>query len=162
MSVTQTMSYIAAMFAEGQADGTFTADQLRTAYSVIPRAVQDAMLPAIVTTPADAQYDLQSLGEQMVLETRLYFLDYLYSRVDVGTTGESEGVIEGVLTTIRDFVLARPGLWRKTATQPESVQFDSEMLGDTGYIEIVYAGERYVGVRYRLQVREINRVQYVG
>lgn len=155
-----TVARIAALLQQLQGN-PLTDGQLVTVFDVVPRAIQDSQCPAIVILPGPATYDTVSLSKAIVKEDRTYFVDYLFYRADAQTAGESQTTIEPIFSVIRNFLLARPGLYDTQIAQPEDVVFDSTLQGDEGYVIIPFAGEKYQGVRFRLQVTETARVSFV-
>lgn len=130
------------------------------AFAQIPREIQDAGLPAIVILPGPAAYDTDSMGDEIVVEKRIYNLHFFYSRVDVGTEGEAQAALVPYFSRIRNFFVARPGLWDAEAVQPEDVQFDSRLIGDQGFEKIQYGANAFYGIRFQLEVTEIAAIEY--
>lgn len=163
MTVAFTMERMAEILEQLMAanGGPLSSNQLRTVFPTIQRVLQDADLPALCIFPRNATYDRNTFGASIVSELRNYDIDYVFSRADAGAVGDSQSSIELTITDIADFLLARPGLWDTTADQPEEVQFDSGLTGDTGYSDIKYAGVTYVGCRYQGRVHELRPINYV-
>lgn len=163
MTVSFTMTRMAEILEQLKAvnGGPISANLLRTVFPTIQRKLQDADLPALCIFPRNAVYDRSTFGSRIVSELRNYDIDYVFSRADAGAVGDSQSSIEPIITVIADFMLARPGLWDTTADQPEEVQFDSGLTGDTGYSDIKYAGVTFVGCRYQGRVHELRQINYV-
>lgn len=130
------------------------------AFTQIPREIQDNQLPAIVILPGPATYDTDSMGDEIVVEKRLYNVNFFYSRIDVGTEGQAQSECVPYFSRIRDFFNARPGLWDTGATQPEDVQFDSRLRGDQGFEKVQYGANTFYGIRFQLEVTEIAEIDY--
>jgi hypothetical protein len=141
---------------------------VRTAFTNIPRALQDAELPAFVIFNGPATYDNQSLGEQLVQETRVYQLMLFIQNAAFGSTGELQEQSDYFFEAVRDYFLARPGLELDTDPNPMIPSaFDAELLGDGGYSIGPYplnaGGEgtpSYVQIRWQLSVVETAQVNY--
>lgn len=154
MTVVTTSARIAAMAA--------LIPGIQTAFASIPRVVQDAELPAVVIFPGEATYDVDTFGDNDVVETRLYRILFLIQKAAYGTETQAQVAIEPFFNTIRDYFLARPGLELTGATLPQVVVYDSVMLGDSGYQIIGYpdAQSSYAAIEYRLSVKEWSAVAY--
>jgi len=153
MSVVTTSARIAAMAA--------LIPGITTAFPSIPRVVQDAELPAVVIFPGEATYDVDTFGDNDVVETRLYRILFLIQKAAYGTEDQAQVAIEPFFNTIRDYFLARPGLELTGAMLPQTVVYNATMLGDSGYQIIGYPqGSDYAAIEYRLQVVEFAEVNY--
>lgn len=137
---------------------------VRTAFTQIPRVLQDAQLPAFVVFPGEATYDRNTESEQMVLETRTYNLILYISNARFDTSGALEIEADPFFTAVRDYFLARPGLELDSQgnNQTESA-FLAVLLGDGGLQVGPYpigGDETYIQIRWRLQVQEIAAINY--
>ena len=135
-----------------------------TAFTQIPRVLQDAQLPASVVFPGEATYDRQAMGEQMVLETRIYNLVLYVCNAAFDTQGMIEIKTDPFFVDVRDYFMARPGLEldRQGDDQSESA-FLAVLLGDGGLQVGPYpiGGDKdYVQIRWRLQVQEVAAINY--
>lgn len=155
-----TRIYIAAMFQ--------FIPGVRTAFTNIPRVLQDAELPASVVFNGPATYDKHTLGEQMVRETRTYQLMLFVQNAAFDTMGQSQIDCDPFFQAVRNYFLARPGLALESDPDPKipAVE-DAELLGDGGYSVGPYplnaggtGATNYVQIRWQLQVREIAQIDY--
>ncbi len=135
---------------------------ITVAFPSIPRVVQDAELPAVVVFPGEATYDVDTFGDNDVVETRLYRVLFLIQKAAYGTEDQAQVAIEPFFNTIRDYFLARPGLELTGATLPQTVVYNSTMIGDSGYQIIGYPDQQssYAAIEYRLSVIEFAEVNY--
>lgn len=140
---------------------------VQTHYYQIPRKLNDAELPGVVIFPGAATYDnTDALGEQMVLDTRIYEMVLYLAKAQFDTEGQLEIDADPFFDQVRDYFLARPGLEldAQGTTQSESV-YDSNILGDGGLQIGPYpiqgqGSPDYIQIRWRLQVREVAAVAY--
>ena len=137
-----------------------------THYYQIPRALQDAELPGVVIFPGAATYDREILGEEMVLDTRVYEMVLYLSKAQFGTEGQLEVQADPFFDQVRDYFLARPGLELEAqgAQQSESA-YDAVILGDGGLQVGAYplsgqGSPDYIQIRWRLQVKEVATISY--
>lgn len=135
---------------------------VRTAFTQIPRIISNAQVPAVVIFPGEATYDVTTMGEQMVLEPRIYRIVLFYAEAAFGTQGQSQIGIEPMFTRIRDYFLARPGL---SLPDDASVIYDATMQGDSGFQLIDYASgqdklTQWAAIEFRLEVREVSPILY--
>lgn len=130
------------------------------AFEKIPREVQDNELPAIVVRPGPGRNNRNQMGNAINYKTRTFYLDFLYSRVDVGTEGEAQEFLEPYFDRVTDFFEARPGLWDTEADQPEDSEFDSQVTSDEGFARIQYGKDVCYGIRFNLEVIEISEIEY--
>lgn len=140
---------------------------VRTAFTNIPRALKDAELPAFVIFNGPASFDNQTLGEQLVKETRTYQLVLYVQNAAFGTTGELQIDCDPFFESVRDYFLARPGLELDTDLNPQiPTAFNAELLGDGGYSIGPYplnaneGAASYVQIRWQLQVEQVAQVNY--
>ena len=137
-----------------------------THYYQIPRALQDAELPGVVIFPGAATSDREILGEEMVLDTRVYEMVLYLSKAQFGTEGQLEVQADPFFDQVRDYFLARPGLELEAqgAQQSESA-YDAVILGDGGLQVGAYplsgqGSPDYIQIRWRLQVKEVATISY--
>lgn len=140
---------------------------VRTAFTNIPRVLQDAQLPAFVIFPGPATFDTYEEGQDIVKETRLYRLTLYVQNAAFGTTGDLEINTDPFFTSVRDFFLARPGLELDTDPNPKIPSaFNAKLLGDGGYQIGPYpltggAGTTdYIQIAWQLQVIELAQINY--
>src|SRR5579885_1854199 len=82
---------------------------INTAFLNIPRALQAAHLPACVVWPGQADY-ADDLGEQEILETRIYEIVLYLDEARFGTEGQGQLEADPFFDAVRDHFRARPGL----------------------------------------------------
>lgn len=155
MSVQDTVERIATL--AGAIEG------VKTAFESIPRIINAAQVPAIVIFPGEANYDKTSLGEQSVLEARVYRIVLFYAEAAFGTQNQQQIGIEPMFTRIRDYFLARPGL--SLPDSPTNVIYDATMQGDAGFQIIDYPTgtdktTSFAAIEFRLSCRETARIIY--
>ncbi len=139
-----------------------------TPFQNIPRVLQDAQLPASVIWPGQATYDTDGLGDQEVLETRVYEMVLYMNEALFGTSGQMQSEADPFFDQVRDYFLARPGLEldAEGAVQSESA-FNARLLGDGGLTVGPYplnasgdGAKDYIQVRWRLEVQEIALINF--
>lgn len=135
---------------------------VRTAFQQIPRIISNAQVPAVVVFPGEATYDTTTLGEQMVLEVRIYRIVLFYAEAAFGTQGQQQIGIEPLFTRIRDYFLARPGLSLPTE---DRVIYDATMQGDAGFQIVDYPSgtdktTSFAAIEFRLECREVSKILY--
>lgn len=136
-----------------------------TPFLQIPRVLQDAQLPASVVFPGQATYDTDTLGDQMVLETRTYDMVLYVANAAFDTSGQLEIQTDPFFAAVRDYFLARPGLELdgEGAHQVE-IQFNSQLLGDGGLQVGPYplsgGTTDYIQIRWQLRVQEVAAITY--
>lgn len=137
-----------------------------TTYYQIPRVLQDAALPGVVVFPAAAEYDRETFGEQLEMETRIYEMVLYVEKAAYGTEGQTELNTDTYFDQVKPYFDARPGLELDSqgANQSFSV-YQSHILGDGGFQVGPYplAGQGspdYVQIRWRLQVMNLSPVVY--
>ena len=155
MSVQETVTRIATL--AGQVEG------VKTAFEQIPRIISNAQVPAIVIFPGEATYDVTTLGEQSVLEDRIYRIVLFYAEAAFGTQGQQQIGIEPMFTRIRDYFLARPGL--SLSGDNTNVIYDATMQGDAGFQIVDYPSgtdktTSFAAIEFRLSCRETARILY--
>jgi hypothetical protein len=139
-----------------------------TAFTQIPRMIQDAQLPEMIVLPGPATYDIQVESSEMVLETRLYQLVLLVQNAAFGTSGDLELQCDPFFKSVRDFFLARPGLEELDTQGVPKIPsvLNAKLLGDSGLNigSFPFQGgsdtPEYVQIIWRLQVQEIAPVTY--
>jgi hypothetical protein len=158
MSEATTRNRIARMWAE--------INGVQTPFTEIPRALQQAQLPASVIFPGRATHDTKSLGEQMILETRTYKMVLYICEAAFGTTGQTEVQADPFFDAVLQHFTARPGLELDSegAQQSESV-LEAELPIDNGLQVGPYpiAGgdsPNYVQIQWDLQVQEVIAITY--
>lgn len=140
-------------------------DGIRTPFKQVPRVILGAQVPAVVIFPGEAQYNLTTLSEQIVVEHRTYDMVLFYAPALFGTATQQQIGIEPFFTTVRDYFLARPGLTLDGADPPQNVVYDAKILGDSGFQLVDYAsGESeitsFAAIRFRIRVDETAQVLY--
>lgn len=136
---------------------------VKTPFEQIPRIITPAQCPAVVIFPGEANYDLTTLGEQMVKEDRIYRIVLFYAEAAFGTQGQQQIGIEPMFTRIRDYFLARPGL--SLPDTPTNVVYDATMQGDAGFQIIDYPSgtdktTSFAAIEFRMEVREVSPILY--
>lgn len=131
---------------------------VQTAFPQIPRALQQAQLPAFVVFPGEATYDYVTLGEEMVLPSRVYNMILYLSEAEFETSGQLEINADPFFEAVETYFFARPGLELDSegVNQSES-QYRARLLGDGGLqvgpYPIGSGGKDYIQIRWRLQVQ---------
>lgn len=139
-----------------------------TAFTNIPRVLQDAQLPAFVIWPGAATYDKVTEGEQVLKEIRNYQLILFVQNAAFGTTGDLELQADPFFTSVRDYILARPGLELDTDPNPKiPAVLNAKLLGDGGLQIGSYPlnasgpdATQYIQIRWQLQVEELVQIDY--
>lgn len=158
MSESTTRNRIARMWAE--------INGVQTPFMEIPRRLQVAQLPAAVIFPGKATHDKNSLGNQMVLETRIYKMVLYIAEAGLDTSGQSEINADPFFDTVLQHFESRPGLELKSegANQTYSV-LNAETPVDGGLQVGPYpiAGQgspEYVQIQWDMKVEEIIEIVY--
>lgn len=141
---------------------------IQTAFTQIPRMVQDAQLPAMVIIPGPATYDYAVESAQILTETRVYQLVLLVQNAAFGTSGDDQLQADPFFNAVRDYFAARPGLELDTQAEPRiPAVLDAKLLGDGGLGIGPYPlggggpdTPNYVQIRWQLQVRELAPIYY--
>ena len=158
MTEALTRTRIAAMM--GEING------VRTAFAQIPRGLQDAQLPAAVVFPGQATHDRNSMGEQLVLETRVYKIVLYIANASFDTSGQGEINADPFFDDVLAKFAGSPGLELKSEGVQQSYSvLQTELLTDGGLQVGAYpiAGQGspdYVQIQWDLQVQEIVQVNY--
>lgn len=127
---------------------------VKRAYAQAPLSLPDSDLPCFVNFTGAATHESRVGGADVDAETRQYLMRLFIKKSGQGIDGEAERLCEPFFDLVRDTFMARPGL-----EQLNSVQL-ARLLGDSGVNALVYAGEQYIGIEFRLQVMELLRVTY--
>lgn len=152
MSVQTTRARLAAMYA--------LVTGVTKAFPDIPRAVQDAELPAVVIWPGEATYDTDGMGDNEVLETRIYQGIVLVQNVQLGTENQGQIVLDPFIDRIADYFLGRPGLELTGASPPQVVVDEAKVPRDSGHIIQNYGGVDYHAVIFYHEIKEVRVVTY--
>jgi hypothetical protein len=125
------------------------------AYAQGPLSLVGANMPCFVNLTRPATVDWEQ-GSDLGIETRLYAMQLYVMPFGQGVPGEAERKCETFFPLVRITFAARPGLEDLPGIQ------EAIFLGDSGVIIMSYPlqGERYFGVEYRLQVREVVERSY--
>ena len=136
---------------------------VQTAFTTVPRVLQHAELPAVVVFPMRADYDLETFGERIVQEIRLYEAVLFVKEVTEDAEGEAEAACEEYIPLVRDYFLARTGL--ETTISESGIVGDMELLGDGAPVarEFPRGSQRmYAAVPFYFRVKELSQINYVG
>lgn len=157
MSVKGTRIRIAAILNAGK-----TALGLNTAYSVIPRAIPDAQLPAAVIMPGVAADDTDVFGDETNQEVRTYEVHLFVERAAFGVEGEYQDNVEDLIEQVKGYLRARPGLELEGESEPQTVVYDARVTGDRGVQFKTWGGTEveYIGSTVLVRVTELSRVVY--
>ena len=157
MTEQSTRQRIAAMW--GEING------VQTAFTQIPRALQDAQLPASVVFPGRATHSKDET-EEFIDETRIYRMVLYISNAGLGTSGQGQIEADPFFDSVLAYFTARPGLELNAegAHQSASV-LDAELLNDGGLQVGPYpiAGQgtpEFVQIGWDLQVKEVIAINY--
>lgn len=137
-----------------------------TTFYQIPRALQDAQLPGVVVFPAAAEYDRETYGEQLEMETRIYEMVLYIEKAAFGTEGQTELDADTYFDQVKPYFDARPGLELDSqGTNQAFSVYQSHILGDGGFQVGPYPlqgqdSPQYVQIRWRLQVMNLSQVIY--
>lgn len=136
---------------------------ITAAFTEPPRSLATAELPAFITRVGDATYDRSTLGEEILLERRVYRMQLFVAELGLMTEGEAEDLTVPFVDTVRDFFLARPGLQLDSTN--DSAVYSAILESDTGaVIGVNYPGDttkRYAGIEFVLRVTEYHPINYV-
>lgn len=124
-----------------------------------PRALTGA-LPAFTTRSGPATYDMQSFGEGILAEQRVYYMQLWVREIGTGTEYAAEDDTEPYIDLVKAYFAARPGLELTSASLSRGIDFDAELLGDNGVEVREYAGNRYAMVEFRIRVTDLMAIQY--
>lgn len=164
MSESATRKRIAAMW--GEING------VQTAFTQIPRRLQDAQLPASVVFPGVATHNYgpgSDDTEQFIRETRTYKMILYISNASFGTSGQGEIDADPFFDDVLGHFSARPGLElnKEAASQSYSV-LNAALLTDGGLQVGPYPlggsgtepSPDYIQIGWDLQVEEIIEIVY--
>lgn len=164
MTESTTRKRIAAMW--GEING------VRTAFTQIPRRLQDAQLPASVVFPGQATHNYGPASddtEEFIKETRTYKMILYISNAQLGTSGQGEIDADPFFDDVLRHFSARPGLELNSegAQQSESV-LNAALLTDGGLQVGPYPlggggaepSPDYIQIGWDLQVVELIEVNY--
>lgn len=143
---------------------------VQTAFTNIPRELQDAQLPAFVVFPGPATYDRDTLGESMLLIVREYNLILYVNNAQFGTEGQTQIEVDPFFDAVWTYFAARPGLELDSEgpTGQSVSEYIAILLSDGGLQVGPYPiggggatpPKDYIQIRWRLQVKEAVPVQY--
>lgn len=158
MSVKTTRIRIAAMLEAQKA-----ALGLTKVYSVIPRTIPDAHLPATVVVPGAAADDTDAYGDETNQEIRTYEVHIFTERAAFGVEGEYQDNVEDLIDQIKGYLRARPGLELEGESEPQTVVYDARVTGDRGVQFKTWGGAEgveYIGSTVLVRVTELANVDY--
>lgn len=163
MSESTTRQRIAAMW--GGISG------ISTAFPTIPRALQDAQLPASVVFPGAASHNRNTdnaSDNQTIEDIRIYKMVLYIENAAFGTEGELVVDADPYFDAVLNHFAARPGLELDSQfpNQAESV-FDAVLLRDNGLQVGPYPlgaqgrpAHDYIQIQWDLQVTELINIVY--
>ena len=158
MSIKTTRIRIAAMLDANKATLDIT-----TAYSLIPRSIPDAHLPATVVMAGPAADDTDQAGDETNTEVRTYEVHIFTERAAFGAEGEYQDNVEDLIEQIKGHFRARPGLELEGESEPQTVVYDAHVTGDRGMQFKLWGGpegQEYIGSTVLLSVTELSGVTY--
>ncbi len=126
---------------------------LRT-HAQAPAALND--LPAFVNFTGAAQ--MRAQGANYRQENRVFLMRLYAVHVQSGIDGEAERALEPFFESVPAAFLSHPSLGMNGNLLPGILQTD--FMGDNGVQVFEFAGERYLGVEFRLSVTRILGVVY--
>lgn len=125
-------------------------------YSLIPRNVEAADLPAIIISPNNWRFE--EYGESMSMITITYSVMVLIVPADFGTEGENEGLAIRIALAIARHFRARPGL--EVAQSGDGLVYDV-VVGNTNPLQLItFAGQEYLGATISLEVKDLESFAY--
>lgn len=135
---------------------------MKTAFDTFPRVLQPVECPAAVIWPAEATYDTDLLGDDDVLETRVYRVTVFYGQSLFGSEGQQQTGIIALIDAIRDTFVARPGL---ELTGSTVIVADQRLLGDSGIQLTQYptgkeTASDFWAIEFRHQIQEVAAIAY--
>jgi len=161
MSVASTAERMADMWQASQADLG-----IKTVFRRIPRVLLDSECPAVVFFWRNATYDTDAMGDNEVLEERLWEPTVFIRPAYQGTETSAQTAAEDIVSPIRDFLLSRPGLEieDEAAAGRESV-YDARLISDAGYQVVPYPindsqAKDFAAVVFQQRVREVAAIAY--
>lgn len=141
--------------------GTITG--VKRTYAEAPVSLPYSDLPCFVTFAGPSVHNWAILGEGEDLEERTYFMRLYVRPVGQGLDGEAEQACEPFFERVRDCFASHPGLGLGTKTNGPLAEVQRAWLqGDNGVGVLPYAGEQFIGIEWRLQVRQIVPVTYAA
>lgn len=133
---------------------------IKRAYAQAPGAIPPGDLPLFLNFTGPSQNNWEILGDDGDLETRLYLMRLLVRQLGQGIDGEAERLCEPFFASVRDTFAARPGLGLGTSGSHLAGVQIAALLGDSGVSVIKHAGEEFIGIEFKLEVREYVEIVY--
>lgn len=138
-------------------------DGVNKVFDNIPRALQDADLPAFVIYPGRGVIANVSItGENDLLEQRTYTLTLYLMQATLGSTYQAQIAIVPFFDRVRDYFMARPGLETGDNPPADNRVYDTQWLGDNGFDVLRYplSGAPYAAIEFSLRVDEWAVIAY--
>lgn len=108
---------------------------VRTAYTKVPRTLNEVELPGFMTLVGRATYSTIELGELVLVETRIYTQRLFVKTASLGIEGEAEDETTVFFERVSDFYFDRPQL---ALSDTSTVVYNSRLLSDSGVLPIPY------------------------
>jgi hypothetical protein len=142
-----------------------TIEGVRRAYEYAPKSLPSSDLPAFVNFVGPAMANWQALGSDYDQEGRTFVMRLFVKGAQQGVDGEAERACEPFLESVRDGFSGRPGLGlghsSGSAGRPLDGVMGAYLAGDSGISTLLFAGEEYLGIEFRLMVQQVVGVTYV-
>lgn len=137
-----------------------TVTGVKRAYAQAPGAIPPGDLPLFLNFTGPSENNWEILGEDGDVETRMYLMRLLVRQIGQGIDGEAERLCEPFFARVRNTFAARPGLGSGTAGSHLAGVQAAVIRGDSGVSIIKHAGEEFIGIEFKLEVREYVEVVY--
>ena len=130
---------------------------VKRAFAQGPLSLPLTDVPLFCNYTGAATHDWRILGAERDRETRLYLMRLYVCTAQDGIGGEAERRCEPFFPLVRDYFAARPSLGRLNGVEVAT------LLGDSGVMNpMLYAGEQFIGIEFRLQVVEHVNVVFAA
>jgi hypothetical protein len=129
---------------------------VRKAFVDAPPSIVEADLPLCMNFSGPATNDYEIFGDGEALQARDYTMRLYVTPIQAGESGEAEKAVEGFLPLVYGAFFSRPGLSSATAghTSPLAGVVNSFILSDSGVTVLPFAGASFLGIEFKLRVRE--------
>lgn len=127
---------------------------VKRALASAPLSIPPGDLPLFINFAGPASVDWEVAGAEYGVESRLYVARLYIKPVGQGIDGEAERIADPFFELVRDKFGSKPMLGLQTVETQQS-GIDAVFLGDQGLAEILYAGEAFIGIEFRLQVEAL-------
>jgi len=129
------------------------------AYPQMPKK-HNGSFPIFTNHAGPATYDLRTFGEQAMLRPRTYIMRLWVKQVGLDTEYAPEEDAEPWFDIVAQYFAARPGLELETEDAPSGIEFDAELVGDSGIQLRQWSGEWYVTIDFQLRVYDVMAINY--